>query len=189
MRTIIFTFIAINLAVADVAGMNLDDFQGSADGKFLPEKKIVKEWQINGDAFAQHGLDLRPNIVFPSGYFVEENDFQLGVPIHTDSTDKAEANYLHFSETASLPVNNQLQNWSGSFNDRSKQHSSLSVSGSREKARLQGFYGRLPMVTLDNLVYQYVSTRTSSSLILVGVGLISFGCLRNRTRRLEVVKV
>ncbi len=186
--TIIFTFIAINFAVADVVGVKLDDLHGSADRKRLPEKKIVKEWQINGDAFAQHGLDLRPNIVFLSGYFVEENDFQLGVPIHTDSADKAEVNYLHFYETSSLPVNNQLQNWSGSFADTSKQLSSLSFSGSREKARLHGFYGRFAMVTVDNLVYQYLPTRTSSSLILVGVGLVSFGCLRIRTRRLEVVK-
>lgn len=180
--TIIFTFIDTQFAVAD--GMNLDGLQGSAGGKLLPEKKIVKTWQIDGDA-----LDLRPNIIFPSGYFVEGNNFQMGVPVHADVTDKAEVNYLHFYEIPGAPVNNQFQTWSGSYNDTPNQLSSLGYSGAQEKASLQGFLGRIPMVAVDNLAYQYLSTRTSSSLILVGVGLISFGCLRIRTRRLEVVKV
>ncbi len=184
----VIILIAINthFAVADVAGINRDDPQGSAGGKL--EKKIIRERQINGKALAQHGLDLRPNIVFPSGYFVAEHDFQLGVPIQTD-TDKAEINYLHFYEAPGFPVNHQIQSWSNSFNDTSKQLSSLNYSNDREKTSLQGFYGRIPVVTVDNLIYQYLSARTSSSLILVGVGLISFGCLRIRTRRLEVVKI
>jgi hypothetical protein len=185
--TTIFTFIYINFAIAEATGSNFDDLHG-AGSQLLPEQKIVQGWLKNDNAFAQHGLDLRPNIVFPPNYFLEENNFQLDVPIHTGSADK-EIIYLHFYETSNMPANKEFHSWSGSFNDTSKQASSLSLSEPDTKMNMQGFYRLFPMATADNLAYQYLSTRTSSSLILVGVGLISFGCLRIRTRRLEVVKL
>lgn len=193
----IFISINISAGIAETTNIKFKDFQQGFDDSaaLLIGQKVAKHLLFNDAFFAQNVLIAFPEIPLKSIYSVNENSFQLDVTEASPNfkmqmhTPVEEIIYLKFYKPPSLPLNKNPLGWNDSLNDTS--YASIRLFSAElpkpaAEANVRGFYGMAYIAEFDNL---YLPARKSSSLLLVGLGLLSFGCLRFKVRRLELETV
>ena len=182
--------IYVGVVTAEPFSIHREELPFSASDSFdvFTNQEAVKGLRINDDFFVQQDLSALPEIIFKLD--VAETLRGNLAPIHRDGAHDKQIISLYSQQALYLP-SNKLLRWSGSPSGASivpKQLLSSGLPVITTKIKLPEFSEGSFIAAVDGFFHQILSNTTSSSFMLVGVGLISFGCLRIKIRRVEAVK-
>ena len=137
-------------------------------------------------------LDDPAHAVSPPNYLMGGNILQLKfvgalptfVGMYVNSFFE-ESIYLNALDGAGQVTAAKTSGWAGPFDDtpyQPNQYVSFTSPLGFSQITVEGFYNMRVSAAIDDLTYEYASVPEPSTLILLGVGLLCFACLRLRVR-------
>ncbi len=157
--------------------------------QYLSQGLVISEGYL-----AQYGPESahpvsQPNYLIGGNYlkfsFVGPLPTSVGMYV---SSFHEESIFLNAFDAAGQMISAKTSGWAGPFDDtpyQPNQYISFTSPIGFTGVSLEGFYNMRVSAAVDDLTYEYASVPEPPSLILLGVGLLGFACLRLRLRLTE----